>query len=268
MSEEILEQDAQETVDSSPAENSGNEQQQPEAQAEQAQASQEKTEKELPFHEHPRFRQIVEEKNQAKQMAEQVQRQLMQLQAQFEAQQKAAKGQSREEALFKKLEAVDPDLAQVMRDTYSKAGEVERVNKELEEFKQWKSQQEAQVRAREAYSTIEKLHSEFKVPKELQDFYVAQIKAAASENPNMGVADLPHAYKAIHERLNSYLESVKRQERASYVQAKKSDVKAPPAMAKGQAPGAQKQKFSSNPEEAKAEIVKTILKQARASKDV
>jgi len=263
-------QDAQPAESSAAEEQVDQQQVQPEASAEQAEAPAPEPEKELPFHEHPRFREVIEQKNQFAQQLRQQELQMARLQAQLEERMRSQTPQapSREEQLFRKLESIDPDLAQVLKDTHSKTSHVDKLERELEEFRSWKAEQEQTARRREAETTLSQLHTQFSVPKDIQDIYTAQIRMAADANPNLSVKDLPGLYKSIHEKFNAYMESVKRQERASYVQVKKADSKGPAPMAKGQAPGTPKMKYSENADEAKAELIKNILNKSRASKDI
>lgn len=226
-------------------------------------------EKEVPFHEHPRFRELVEQKNQ---YAEELQRQkteFARMQAQFESLRASQpKVESETEKLYKDLEAVDPRLAKHLRSLEERASMAESVKKDADEFKQWQQAQQQEAVRSQAMNELSRLHSEYKVPKELTGIYEAQIRAMAAANPQLGIKDLASAYKSVHDQLNGYIEAEKRRALTGYTAAKKTDAKAPTALSKGQAPGAKKQEYSKNSEEAKAQLIKNIVSRSRAESDI
>lgn len=260
---------AEQQTESSPVESN---EQQPTAEAasDKPESAEAPKEKEAPFHEHPRFKELVEQKNQAIESARKQELALAKMQAQFEMMQKASqpKVESETDKLYKDLEAVDPRLAKHLRDLETRAAKADEAMKGTSEFREWKQQQDAERSYQQAMGELNRLHGEYKVPKELSGFYEAQVKAIAGANPQMQVKDLANVYKTVHEQLNGYLESQKRQTIAQYSTTKKLDAKTPVVQQKGSAPGIKKPEYSTNPEEAKAQITKNIVKSLRAAKDI
>jgi hypothetical protein len=210
-----------------------------------------------PFHEHPRFKELIEEKNAYRRELDEMKRQLQTMQTP-----RSEKTQEEKDALIERLKSIDPEFGE-------RFAQLNMTAKELQELKAWKQSMETQTVREKAINSINSLHSEHKVPKEMQDFYNAAIEAEARNNPRMGLQDLPQVYKAVHERFSKYLDTVKRSERESYVKDKTQDAKAPTTQSKGKSvtPNVRKQ-FSGDEAEQRKETVDEVLKLMRAGKDI
>lgn len=261
--EELLNSDAtpevssepQETVDNTPA---------PAAQAAEAtnkQPSQE--ESNVPFHEHPRFKELVDQKNQFSTKASELERQVQEMQARLQSfSTNKTDAQKKEDALLSRLKSIDPEFGE-------RFAEVDGLRDQIKQFKEWQQNFEREKVRTEAFNTLNQLHEQNKVAPEWRDIYNSQIELAAMRNPNIGLKDLPQLYKSVHDAVNKNIESLKRQTTASYVDAKKADTKAPTAAPKGKAVSPVKSgEYSKDPGKARQEMVSKILKEARASKDV
>jgi hypothetical protein len=224
-------------------------------------------EKQIPFHEHPRFKEVIEQKNQFKQQLEQAQRQQEELQRMVEEMRRSqeANKPKPQDALMERLKGIDPEFA----DRFGKLNEVDTLKQELQAFNEWKSEMAAERVRMEARSTMDKLFTENNVSKELRGIYEDRITAAANRNPRLGVQDLPNVFKGIHEEMSKLLEATKRETTKNYVADKKQAAAKPSAQPKGKpAPSVQKQQFSKDPQQARADLVKQILEQSRAEKDI
>jgi hypothetical protein len=238
----------------------GNEQEQSASPApEQTQTKQPEN---VPFHEHPRFKEIVEQKNQFARQVEQTSRQLQEMQSRLaQMEQARTAAQKQEDALHARLKGIDPEFGE-------RFAKVDSSLQELEQLKQWKADFEAQQLRERAVNMVDKLHTENNVPKEWQELYNTQIQAFASANPRLGLKDLPVVYKAIHDKMSKMFDQMKRQERESYVTDKKKDASTP-SNPKGKAP-TQKAggEYSKNPDEARQQLVANIRKAMRAEKEI
>lgn len=225
--------------------------------------------KEQPFHEHPRFKELIEERREYRERLEQEAIQRARLEERLSAfermQQKSA--ESQEPAIFSKLDGIDPDLAKVMRDMYSKAQNTSKFERELAELKQSYQAEIQQRQSNTAIQEIDRLHSEFKAPKEIQGAIRAMIREAASENPKLTLKDVPALYKQAFDSMNGYIENIKRADRQAYSEAKKKDAKAPATQPKGKSPGTPKSEFAANPDVARSQLVERVMQQIRASKE-
>jgi uncharacterized protein YdcH (DUF465 family) len=210
-----------------------------------------------PFHEHPRFQELVSQKNQ---FAEQV-KQLQAEMASFKASQPKAAPERDE--LMERLKGIDPAFA----DRFGKIGEVDKLKAELEEVRQWRAQQSAQTEYQSVQNGKEKFYADNKVPAEHRELYEAQLIAAAQANPNLKTTDLPQVMKAIHEKTSKLLGGLQRSAQAQLVTAKKADGARPATQPKGQMPGAGKnEKGSMSKAQAKEDMISKVLAELRAGK--
>lgn len=186
--------------------------------------------KEVPFHEHPRFKELIQEKNTYKQQYSQLENayrhlaaQLQEMQNTFQAQSQVKQQQPTYEKTLERLKGIDPEFAEFQSKLYEDVNSVPQLQKELQEFRQWKQQVEVENLRTQATSRLEQLYNEHKVTPELKDYYREYIANRAYENPKAGLQELDAYFKEAHEKYSKLLDSVKRQERASYVSEKKKD---------------------------------------------
>jgi hypothetical protein len=261
MSFEEIEQsntDASNEVSSEPQMETAEEQ--PEAEAQPAQASQsEDTQK--PFHEHPRFRELIEQKNQIAERATQYEKQLADLQRRLDTMSKPEAQKAQEDALIARLKGIDPEFGSRIEQLQSKLSKLDELESKLQSW-------ETRSVETEAKSQLSQLYTEHKVPANLQARYEREIRMIAAENPNIQLTDLPKVFKKVHEEYTSFIDSVKRSERESYVTGKKADASAPVSQPKGKPASANKNQFSKDPAKARQEMVEEVLKSVRGSNEV
>lgn len=227
--------------------------------AKNAEASQQQPKEDnVPFHEHPRFKELIEQKNAASKQAQA-------LQARLEALEKTSKtpqAQAKEDALLARLKQIDPEFG----------GRFEKIDQSLsriEKFEQWMQQQEQEKSRTQAVSTLESLHTQYKVSSEMKDVYQAMIQQAAAADPSLDVKDLPDLYKNIHERMSKYMDTMKRSDRESYVSDKRKDASAPTSQPRGKpATNAVKKAAPQSQDEDRASTVDEVLKLVREGKDI
>lgn len=206
-----------------------------------------------------RFKEINDTKNEFQRRFEEQEKKLQEFQSRLSEsskQQEAVK--SKEQALVERLKGIDPEFG-------SWAEQQEAARKELSELKAWRAQAEQQRIQTEARSTLDKLHSDHKVAPEARRMYDAMIANIATQNPHLGPKDLPSVYKTVHDEVSKFLEATKRATIAEYSSGKKQDSSVP-SQAKGVAPKAasKPQAFSSDPEEARMQVVQRAIERARA----
>lgn len=229
----------------------------PESQSSQsAEPKQEQQTKELPFHEHPRFKELINQRNEFSQRLQEYEKRFKDMDSKLE--QSAPKAQTPEGRLLERLKGIDPEFGSWAEQQHNARAQLE---KDLAEQKQWRQAQEQQSQQGRIQSSLEKLHSEHKVPEAMRDVYEAQLERAAKANPNLSLSDLPKVYKEIHDRHSQYIESIKRDTLASYSQGKTKDSSIPaPAKGTSPKPGTPKFEYSKDPQEARAQVVKNALK--------
>lgn len=213
--------------------------------------------KEAPFHEHPRFKELIEEKNQYAASLREMQTELARLRDSVNSRPTEAK----KDALVEKLRGIDPELAARIE----RSGQTDQTVAELQQ--QIQSQQVERIRD-QASSELNRLYSENKIPSDAQRFYRSAIKDMADANPNASIKDLPKYFKEVHETFSKYTESLKRSDRESYVTGKKADAKAPTGQPKGQAAKPSKPGTSKDAELARSEIAAGALKRWKAGSSI
>lgn len=214
---------------------------------------------------HPRFKELIEQKNQFSQRAQAYERQLAEMQKRIEDMSKPkqedpeAKQMSE---LMERLKGIDPAFAK----GYQKALEAA---KQVEQLSQWKQQYETQQFQQSAVNTVNSLHEANKLSPEIRELYNAQLIAAERNGQIRNLDDVKAVYKQVHDSMTKMFEARDRQLRESYVADKKKDASVPPVQSKGKAvnPNAPKQ-YSKDPREARSQMVAEILAETKAGREV
>ncbi len=218
--------------------------------------------KQVPFHEHPRFRELVEQKNQFASRVKEYEQRLSDMDSRLKQASEAQKvSQTQEDKLISRLKQIDPEFGGRIEEMHNKLSK-------LDQFEQWQQQMEVDRVRTQAVQTINSLHTENKVPKEWQEVINSQIELSVMRNPNLGIQDLPNVYKQVHSSFSKLMEGVKRSERESYVVDKKQDAKTPQTpKGKPVSSAPSKSELSNNPDEARNQLVSQVLKEMRAGRN-
>lgn len=212
------------------------------------------TEKYVPY---DRFQEIIQQKNEFAKRLEEHERRYQALEAKVN---KPVESPKKENALMNRLKTVDSEFG-------SWAETQDALRSELQELKEWRTRAEQERTRSEAQSEIGRLHSEYKVHDDLKEFYTDRLRSEVGKLESSGrvlsVKDLASVYKTVHESANKLFEAQRRAAIANYSTSKKTD--ATPTLKKGVAPkpSTTKPSFSKDREEAKSQIVKQAMEQAR-----
>lgn len=214
-----------------------------------------------PFHEHPRFKELVAQKNEYAEKVKAFEAKMAEQEKMlrsFQEKLNPPKPDKRQE-MIERLKGIDPEFGSFIENVASQS-------QQAQELASWRREQElAQTRER-ALSAVEKLHETHKVAKEDRDLYNTLIEVEATRNPNATLNDLPAIYKSVHDKMNSRYEAIKRAERESYVVGKKADSSIPTSQPKGKPVDQSKEfQYSKDPYTARQQLVNRILKQAKDS---
>lgn len=240
---EIQSQDANAGEPSAPQETVQSQTQPQEAQA-----------KETPFHEHPRFKELIEERKQMQEQLQTFQRQMQEQQSQFKS---FSEKKPDQHAFVAKLAEIDPKYGEWAQD-------MERTKQEFAELKAWKQEQARDQLVKEYTSSVDKLHETNKVPAEWREFVKSQIDAVAMSNPSLGLKDLPKVYTDVYGKISKLMEGTKRAERASYVADKSKDGAVPASQPRGKVASGKADTAPKSRDEMLASVVSSALKQHRA----
>lgn len=217
---------------------------------------------EVPFHEHPRFKELVEQKNKYSQEAATLSEQNKQLYARMSQIEKQYQTQSQPkpanyEPLFDQIKQVNPEFYSFMKDNYTKAQQVEILQQDLQQLKEFQSSYQQQ----QALSTFDKLCTDNKVDPDFKDLYREAVANAANARGS-DLSALPGLFKETHDRLSKVIEARDRKQRESYV-AQKTQDKTPIAKPGGPSPAPRSAKGPISQDDVKAQLAAAI--RARSS---
>lgn len=213
-----------------------------------------------PFHKHPRWIERDNELKAERQARQALEQRINSYESRLAELSKPSQAQKEQDALIARLKGIDPEFGERIERLQSSTQDVAELKERLGRF-------EAEQARSQAVSTVMSLHSQNKVPAELQELYNEQLEAMYSRNPKAFLSDVQGQYNSIHEKLSKVIDSIKRSTTASYVADKKADAKAPTTPTKGKAVSPSKdEEFSSDPAEAKAQLIKRVLNQARENR--
>lgn len=180
---------------------------------------------EVPFHEHPRFKELVEQKNTfADQLkaATAAQQALQHELAQIRESQKQASAPKppNYDPLLKQLEQVNPEFASLMKAQMEKAKSVEVLEQRLAQQEQFYQSYQQQ----QALSQFDKLCTDNNVNPLFKEAY-GDIVANIANVRGAQLSELPKIFKEVHDRLSKSLGEYERSVTAKYVTQKTGDTK-------------------------------------------
>lgn len=236
-----------------------------------AQAASKQTPEPTPFHEHPRFKELVEQKNQALSSQKALETKLAEIEARFSKAQEPqgpSKEQTELDSLIADLKKVDPRLAAQIEAASKAQSSVQQLQQRLEQFEKQNVETQQSARVQTAVAKVNQLHESNKVSPELKQLINDKIDLLYAQG-KLNLQNIEAEYAREHGAYQKMFEGLKRTERESYVTDKKKDAQVPTSQPKGAPakPAAKKPTWSKDPETARAQIVSRFLKQEAAKKD-
>lgn len=243
------------------------------ASGEVARAAAPKQEQETtPFHEHPRFKELVEQKNEALKRYQEMESRYKTIEQQVSSlKESQPKAPSETDQLLADLKKVDPRLANVIESQLKAAKLAEDTQKRLEAFERQSQEAKVQQTVSNAVSKINSLHETNKMSDFGKQFINNQLDIAYRSG-KLDASDLKaveSAYGEASKAIKAYEDSLKRSITESYVQSKSKDAAVPASVPKGaQAKPAQKPlNVPKDKESLKAAVVKSFIKEQAANRD-
>lgn len=218
-------------------------------QAAKPEASSQSTE--LPFHEHPRWKEVMAERNAERQQRQALEQRLAQLEQGKQEVKKPAV-----DPMYERLKGIDPEFADYMQGLKTRAEKAEALEARLEQFEQVQF-------ANAAKSTFSELNAANKVSPELSKLYEQQLEAAYARGEFKDLSGLKETYQRVHETFSEILKSQERSVLENYTKSKKQDATKPASQPKGKPASSAPSKPMS-----RSELVQSVLKQTRASSDL
>ncbi len=206
---------------------------------------------ELPFHEHPRWKEIMAERNAERQQRQALEQRLAQLEQSKQEVKKPAV-----DPMYERLKGIDPEFADYMQGLKTRAEKAEALEQRLEQFEQVQF-------ANAAKSTFSELNSANKVSPEIARLYEQQLEAAYARGEFKDISGLKEAYKRVHDTFSEVMKMQERSILENYTKTKKQDATKPSSQPKGKPASSAPAKPMS-----RSELVQSVLKQTRASSDI
>jgi hypothetical protein len=254
--EDVLSESSPESNEQQTAETSQPEQSDPSPAKEQA-----KTEDNVPFHLHPRFQEVISEKNAIKEQNAAFQRELAELKKQVQASTPAEKDE-----LMDRLESIDPKFAALLK---GMRDEQKALKQTIQDLSGWREQSSAQTTAQQVQGMKNQFYTENKIPEDRKGIYEAMVQAEASRNPNLQVSDLPKVMKQVHDSLGKMFQTAERATTKQFVDSKKAEASKPTSLPKGAPAKATKPDNTSvSASDLRAQMVKEALDSVRSAKDI
>ncbi|HYE72212.1 MAG TPA: hypothetical protein VEF04_02735, partial [Blastocatellia bacterium] len=255
--EEITQQDANTIEETSAPQIESTDSQSVETSAQQSEVSQEQSEKQVPFHEHPRFKELIDYRRQSEERLAAYEQQIQEMQRMYQEALKARQPQPEINPFVAKLKEIDPRYGEWAESVEARASKAEAVEQELQQLR-------TERLINQYESAVERLHSEHKTPDTMKARIKRELDAAVIRG-EVKLQDVPRAYKQAFDDYTKWLDEVKRSERASYVQDKSKDATAPSSQPKGKLPPRnEKGQFTGDRESDLAMIAKRALKLSKA----
>ena len=243
-----------------------------ESNSEQAEASAAAKQETTPFHEHPRFKELVEQKNSYAKELEAIRAQNKAFEQQLHSfKESQPKAPTETDQLLADLKKVDPRLANVIESQLKAAKTAEAVQQRLEQFERANQEQAHRQVLQTAVSKINSLHESNKVSDFGKQFIESKLDLAYRSG-QLNASDIKAVEKAYNDTLKSikdYEESIKRDTTKSYVQGKAKDSSVPASLPKGaQAKPAQgKVPSFKSKDELRQAVVKAYAKETSQAKE-
>lgn len=210
-----------------------------------------------PFHMHPRFQEVISEKNALKEQNRIFEQKLQDMERRFQASQKQEAPKTN--PVRERLTGIDKDFAEYV-------GSVEKIpeiQQQLQEFQQWKQEQAAREIQVQAANAEDKFYSENKVPAEHREIYNAQLRMIAQSNPNLQVSDLPKVLKDVHEKMTKLFKSTERAATKQLVVGKQADAAKPSTQPKGAPAKAGQKESPQNSQSLRAQLLADTLNEMK-----
>lgn len=225
-----------------------------------------------PFHEHPRFKELVEQKNEALKNYQSMQDRFKSLEQQLSSfKDSQPKPPSEFDTLIKDLKQVDPRLAAALEANMKSSEQAKALQERLDNFEKQSHEQKAQSALTNAVSKINSMHELNKLPDFAKSVINNQLDLAY-RSQKLNPSDLKGIETAYNEALKgfkSFEETFKRSVTEGYVKDKAKDSSVPTSQPKGTpAKATQKAPPTFKDKDAlRSAVVKSYLKDQAASRD-
>jgi hypothetical protein len=217
-------------------------------------------EENLPFHEHPRWKEVMEERNAERTRAQALEQRLADMDRRYQELSRP-RSEPKKDALVDRLTGIDEDFGRRFGEIAKQAELATQLQEQLNAFKEERVVESLKGK-------FEELASKNSLDPTDKELYFSKLDLAYRQGKLRSPADVEAQFKAIHEPQAKRMEAYKRAAIEEYTKAKKADATRPTGQPKGKAPSAGKVDFSKmSQQEAKAFLNKQIVTQLRAGRE-
>ena len=215
---------------------------------------------EVPFHEHPRWKEVMEERNSERQRAQALEQRLADMDRRYQELSRP-KPQAKEDAMVARLMGIDPEFGKDYQSIKEQAALTAQLQEQLASFKEERVVESLKGK-------FEDLASQNKLDPADKELYFAHLDQAYRQGKLRSPSDVEAQFNDFNEPRAKQLEAYKRDAMEEYTKAKKADATKPTGQPKGKAPAAGKVDFSKMTQlEAKQILNKQIVTQLRAGRE-
>lgn len=223
----------------------------------QAAAPKEET---LPFHEHPRWKEVMEERNAERTRAQALEQRLADMDRRYQELSRP-KPQIKEDAMVARLMGIDPEFGKDYQSIKEQAALTAQLQEQLSSFKEERVVESLKGK-------FEDLASQNKLDPADKELYFARLDLAYRQGKLRSPADVENHFKAIHEPQAKRLEAYKRAAIEEYTKAKKVDATKPTGQPKGKPPATGQADFSKMSQQEQRQFMnKQIVTRLRAGRE-
>lgn len=227
VNEEIVQQDANSGDTSAPQTQPDSQLSEPSSQ--ESQSAPDQSESKLPpLHEHPRFKELIEDNRNYKSRLSEYETRMADFERRYQeaVQSQQPKPEKKTNPFVEKLREIDPAYAEYIESIEARASKAEQVEARFTEMEN--------ERIRTQYdSSMSRLQAEHKLPPQVSSLVKQQVDALVMSGQVKDLKEVPAAYKNIAEQYTKMLDELKRSERAQYVTEKSTDARQPSSQPKG-----------------------------------
>lgn len=221
---------------------------------------------------HPRFKELNSQRNEAVEQAKAFKAQLDTLQqqfSQFRTPQAPSKEQTEHEALISEIKAkVDPRLAAILEASLNSQKELAALKDQQQNFSKQYQEAQRQAVVKESIAKINQLHETNKLDPAVREIINTKLDALYMQG-KLSPQNLESEYTSTLANWNKFIEARDRALTEKYVADKKKDANVPASQPKGTPakPAAKKFNWSKDPEIRNQQIAAQYLKAAKANKE-
>ncbi len=217
-------------------------------------------EQNVPFHEHPRWKEVMADRDAATQRAQALEQRLSDMDRRYQELSRPRQ-EPKKDALVDRLTGIDEDFGRRFGEIAKQAELATQLQQQLNAFKEERVVESLKGK-------FEELASKSNLDPTDKELYFSKLDLAYRQGKLRSPTDVEAQFKAIHEPQAKRLEAYKRQAIEEYTKAKKADANKPTGQPKGNAPATGKVDFSKmTQQEAKQFLNKQIVTQLRAGRE-